>query len=151
MANSVSRYEPQANVTRLPELMDRLFRESFVVPSMLDGTWNQRRSALPVNLFETPDSYIMHLALPGLAPENLDIQVVGREATVKGKIELSTPEKGTWIWQGIPTGEFRETYTLPVEVDGDKAEATYNHGILTIGLPKAAHLRPKNISVQVKS
>ena len=84
MADSVSRYQPQG-ATRLPDLMDRLFRESFVTPGLIERN-GVSVPRLPVNLFETPDSYVMHAALPGLNLDNLEIQVVGREVTVKGKV-----------------------------------------------------------------
>jgi HSP20 family protein len=147
---SITRYQPQTSVTRLPDLVDRLFRESFVAPGFFDSTqWGgSPRPTLPVNLFETSEGYIMHVAVPGLTPENLDIQVMGREVAIKGKREVSTPEKGQWLWQGIQSGEFYEAFTLPVEVNGESVEATYDHGILTIMLPKAEHLRPKSIKVQ---
>lgn len=150
MAKILSRYQPQTTVTRLPDLVDRLFNDSFVMPSIFDRLMGgASRPTLPVNLFETPDSYVLHAALPGLKPENLDIQVTGREVTIRGKIEVTTPEKGSWIWQGIPTGEVYETYTLPVDVDGDHVEASYDFGVLTLGLPKAQQHRPKKIEVSV--
>jgi HSP20 family protein len=151
MATTITRYQPQTTpLTRLPDLVDRLFRDSFAAPSFWDRSvfGGASRAALPVNLFETPEEYIMHCALPGMKPENLDIQVVGREVTVKGTYELNTPENGQWVWQGIPSGEFYETFTLPVEIESDKVQASYDHGILTLGLPKAEHLRPKSIKVQ---
>jgi HSP20 family protein len=152
MANTLARYgTPQSTLTRLPDLVDQLFRDSFVLPSFWDRTYSggTPRPMLPANLFETTDSYVMHLAIPGLNPENIDIQVVGREVTVKGKIELNTPENGQWILQGIPTGEFAETFTLPADIDSENVQASYDYGILSLGLPKAAHLRPKNIKVNV--
>lgn len=149
MANSINRYEP-TSVTRLPDLVDRLFRESFVMPSVMDRSLTGARATLPVNLFETGDGFIMHVALPGLKSENLDIQVVRREVMIKGTIELPTPENGRPVWSGVPTGEFQETFTLPVDLNGDAAGATYESGILTLTLPKAEHLRPKSISVEIK-
>lgn len=150
MANTVSRYQPQNGMTRLPDVMDRLFRESFVMPSLLDRSVGaNNRPSLPVNLFETQDGYVLDAALPGLDPEQIDLQVVGREVTIKGQFETKAPENANWIWQGIPTGEFFETYTLPVEVQGDRTEASYEHGILSLKLPKAEHLRPRSIKVNV--
>ena len=152
MANTVSRYQPQngTGMTRLPEVMDRLFRESFVMPSLLDRSiGGNGRPSLPVNLFETPEGYVLDAALPGLDPEKIDLQVVGREVTIKGQFEAQVPEKGSWVWQGIPSGEFFETYTLPVEVQGDSTEASYQQGILSLKLPKAEHLRPRSIKVNV--
>jgi HSP20 family protein len=150
MANTMTRYGQQNGVTRLPDLMDRLFRESFVMPGFIDSQFEGSRPALPVNLFETKDSFVFHAALPGLNPENVDIQVVGRKVSIKGKFEINTPEGGSWVWQGIPTGEFYETYTLPVDVDGNSVEAGYERGILSIVLPKAEHVKPKTIKVAVK-
>lgn len=98
-----------------------------------------------------PHAYIVQVALPGINPENMDIQVVGREVSIKGRFESWAPENAKWIWQGLPAGEFNETYTLPVEVEGDTSEASYHHGILSITLPKVEHARPKNIKVSVKS
>jgi HSP20 family protein len=151
MADTVTRYHPQnGGLTRLPDLMDRLFRESFVMPSLVDrSVGGTARPSLPVNLFETPEGYVLHAALPGLDPAQLEIQVVGREVTIKGQFEAITPENGNWIWQGIPSGEFYETYTLPVEVQSDSTQASYAQGILALTLPKAEHLRPKSIKVQV--
>ena len=151
MAETVTRYHPQnGGITRLPDLMDRLFRESFVMPSMVDrAVGGTGRPTLPVNLFETADGYILHVALPGLDPEKIDLQVVGREVSIKGQFEVAVPENASWVWQGIPSGEFFETYTLPVEVQGDSTEASYDQGILSLKLPKAEHLRPRSIKVRV--
>jgi HSP20 family protein len=150
MADSVSRYPSTNGMTRLPDLMDRLFRESFVLPTALDRSVNNSgRVSLPVNLFETQEGYVLTVALPGMNPEQLDIQVVGREVSIKGAFASNVPENATWIWQGIPTGEFFETFTLPVEVQGDTSEANYEHGVLSLTLPKAEHLRPKSVKVNI--
>jgi len=150
MANTLTRYQP-TGATRLPDVIDRLFQESFVLPSMFDRTFGgSAKPSLPVNLIETADSYVMQAALPGLKTDNLDIQVVGREVAIKGQIESWFPDNGSWVWRGLPSGEFFETYTLPVEVEGDQTQATYESGILTVTLPKAEHVRPKTIKVLVK-
>lgn len=150
MADTMTRYGQQSGVTRLPDLMERLFRESVVMPGFLNGQYDTGRTSLPVNVFETNDSYVLHAALPGLNPENVDIEVVGRKVSIKGAFEINTPEGGSWLWQGIPTGEFYETYTMPVEVDNTAVEAGYERGILSIVLPKAEHVKPKSIKVTVK-
>jgi len=150
MANTVSRYQPHNSVTRLPDLMDRLLQESFVIPGMLDRAGGQgAQSVMPVNLYESGDAYTLQLALPGLSADNIDIQVIGREVTVKGTSKSEAPEGVRWIWRGIPNGEFQETYTLPAEVQGDKTQASYEYGILAITLPKAEHLKPRTVQVTV--
>jgi HSP20 family protein len=148
MASNMSRYQSTNGAARLPDLVDQLVRDSFVMPSLVDRRIGAiARPSLPVNLFETKETYVMHVGLPGLDPDNVEIQVVGREISIKGKFEINTPEGGTWIWQGIPTGEFYETFTLPVDVDSSATEAGYERGILSIVLPKADHVKPKTIKV----
>lgn len=150
MANTVTRYQPGTGVTRLPDMVDRLFRESFVMPSAFNDFWGgTARPGLPANLFETEESYVLQVGLPGLNPENVEIQVMGRELSIKGRFETWVPEKGNWIWQGLPSGEFYEKFTLPVEVERDHADAAYNHGILSITLPKTEYAKPKSIKVSV--
>jgi HSP20 family protein len=135
-------------MTPLTDVVNRLFNESFVFPSVLDRSWTApRRNVLPVSLYETADGFVMQAALPGLRADDLDIQVMGRELSIKGHLDITLPEGGNWIWQGIPTGQFYETYTLPVDIEGEKVEARYESGILYLHLPKAEHLRPKSIKV----
>ena len=151
MATTLSRYQPQTAATRLPDMVDRLFRESFVMPTFFDSVWGgTSRPSLPVNLYETGDGYTLQAALPGINPDNVEIQVVGRDLSIKGRFESWAPENARWIWQGMPNGEFFETYSLPVDVEGNKVEANYEHGILSISLPKAEHAKPKSIQVSVK-
>jgi len=104
---------------------------------------------LHLNLYETSDTYVFQLAIPGMTPENLDIQVLGTELSVKGKREVNTPENGTWIWQGINGGEFYQSFTLPAEVDSEHVQASYDYGILSVVLPKAEHVKPRNIKIEV--
>jgi HSP20 family protein len=152
MEGTLTRYQPQSGATRLPDLVNRLFNESFVLPGTVDRGFagGSLRPGLPVNLFDTPESYIMHVALPGISADKLEISVTGREVSIKGQYQTWTPENGTPIWQGIPAGEFYESYTLPVDLESDKVEATYHDGVLNLTLPKASHLRPRNIKVEVK-
>jgi HSP20 family protein len=151
MQNSVTRYQPQT-ATRLPDLVSRLFNESFVMPSLFDSTafGGTARPSLPVNLYESTEAYIVQVALPGLDPDNLEIKVTGRELAIKGQFKSLIPENASAIWQGIPAGQFFETYTLPADLDSDNVEATYEHGILWLTLPKAEHMRPRQVKVSVK-
>ena len=60
MATTMTRYQPETGMTRLPDLMDRLFKESFVLPTFLDrftegGT---ARPGLAANLYETNDGRV---------------------------------------------------------------------------------------------
>jgi HSP20 family protein len=95
------------------------------------------------NLVETWDSYIVQVALPGVDPASLKLEMVARRLTVSGKFCVPVIEGGNDIWRGIPCGEFSQAFDLPAEVDADQSEARCGQGILTITLPKVAYLKPK--------
>jgi HSP20 family protein len=150
MADTMTRYEQSNGTTGLPDLVDRFIRESLGTPALIERASSSFLPSFPVNLFETKDAYVMHAALPGLDVENVEVQVMGRKVTVHGKFEITTPEGGQWLWQGIPTGEFSESFTLPLESDSTRTEATYERGILSVVLPKAEHAKPATIKVTAK-
>jgi HSP20 family protein len=150
MATSLTRsasrpeYTP---VTRLPDLVDRLFQENGFGLTPRDR-WTLG-SAHPVNLYETTEGYLMQIALPGIKSENLDIQVMPRQVTIQGTYDISVPENSRPLWQSFQGGEFQQTYALPMEVESEQVDARYENGILTLDLPKREHLRPKSVKVSV--
>jgi HSP20 family protein len=89
------------------------------------------------------------VSLPGIDVDSLRLEVVARQVRLHGKRHLPSIEGASTIWREIPTGEFSQVYALPEEVDGDKAEAHYQHGILTIKMPKVGYLRPKAVPIEV--
>lgn len=149
MSTNLTRYTPtRAGIMPLPDMISRLFEESFVAPSVLDRHFGQ---VTGTNLYTTDDAYVVQVALPGVRSEDVDIQVTGQDLTVKGSYSVPTPEKATPIWTGFQGGNFLETMTLPGDVNAAAANARYEDGILTITLPKAEHAKPKSIQVQTAS
>ena len=146
MINAPLRYQPEFSLTRLPDMIDQLFRESFVLPARVDPYFDWRKFS---NLIETEKAYIIQLVLPGIDLTKVNVQVVGRQLTVKAFCEIPKFEHGTYLWKGLVSQEFSEVFTLPLEVAGEKAEATFEFGILTIKLPKLEHAIPKPIKVQL--
>jgi HSP20 family protein len=145
MSMDLTRRQPTSGATRLPDLMNRLFQESFVMPSVFEGAVGQ---GLRSRILETNDSYIVQAALPGVDADKVDIQISGQAMTLKGAYSVPTPEGARVLWGGSMNGDFAESFTLPGEVDPGKADARYDNGILTITVPKAEHVKPKSIKVQ---
>ena len=148
MATALTRSTPATGtgITRLPDMIGRLFDESFVLPSVVDRSFGQ---VLGSNLYETGDEYVVQVALPGIDAEHVDIEVTGQQLTIKGSYNLPVPENATPIWKGIGDGTFTETMTLPGEVDAAAAAAEYEHGMLSIHLPKTERSKPKSVTVSV--
>src|SRR5438128_4068722 len=148
MANNITRYNQPTGFMPLSEAVDRLFRDAFTWPRMFgDVVPTTSRFGLSSNLYETPESYIMQVWLPGAKVDDLEITAHDNVLTLRGKTEIAVPEGAQSIWVGMGGGEFREELTLPGEVDADKARAEYYDGILTLTLPKTERARVRTIKV----
>ena len=149
--NVMTRYSDHiATPSRLPDVIDRIFRDSFVVPAQLDRVFDGSRRGPTSNLLESDESYILQFMLPGAVPERFRLKITGREVLLEGLIQLPDIQSAHYIWRGFDGGEFTESYTLPAEVDGDHATAEFTYGILTITVPKADSVKPKTVLVTVK-
>ncbi len=145
MANNIVRYNRPTGMLTLSNAMDQLFRDAFMWPRV--GAAPGAGFGLNSNLYETEDSYIMQVVLPGADAAEVQITAHQNVLTLQGKTGVPAPEGARGIWVGLGAGDFSEQVTLPGEVDADKAAASYQDGILTLTLPKAAHARPRTIKV----
>jgi HSP20 family protein len=139
-------WSPVNEFVSLREAMDRLVADSFISPRTLLGTIGNTMN-MPANLWETSDGYIVQVSLPGVDPEKLQVTVRGDTVTLKGERFVPTFENAQQIWNGIPTGSFEQMFTLPAAVESGEAHASYEHGLLTLRLPKAQHARSHTIKV----
>jgi HSP20 family protein len=132
---------------RRAKAMNRLFDESVVNPQLLNPTV----AALPLDVWASGDEYVIRATVPGLSAEDVSLEVLGDTITLRGEIAVpEADEQARWLLRERRHGKFARTLTLPTEVDGSKAEATIENGVLTVRLPKAETARPKTIKVAAK-
>jgi HSP20 family protein len=141
------------DVVSLRDAMDRLFNESFVSGQpRLNG---ESRTPFPLDVFATESELTVLAAVPGMDPEQLDISIDKGQVTLKGEVpDVATSEEArdaTWYLHELPRGAFQRTLSVPFEIDADRAEATFDNGMLRLTLPKAEAARPKQIKVRVGS
>jgi len=142
---SVTRWDPFSD---LRSTMDRLFDEGFSRPWRLIPQSETYESAFPVEVSETEDELEVKAALPGVKPEEVEITVQNDVLTIKAEHKDTTEEKKRdYYRREIRYGSFHRAMSLPVSVDSDRAEATFENGVLQLRLPKAAALRPRQIKV----
>jgi len=128
--------------------MARLLDDA-VVGSPFRTVWSRTGSptpAMPLDVYGTEDEVVVLAAVPGMRPEDLEVTAHGNTVTLSGTIadaaEGEDTRGATWYLRELWSGRFRRSLTLPFEVDPGQAEATFEHGILRIGLPKAAQAKP---------
>jgi HSP20 family protein len=102
----------------------------------------------PVNLYETGDGYVLTAELPGLRVEDIEISIERDRLTLHGERRIEHPHDASVHRVERRAGAFRRTVQLPLEVDGEKVEAVYRNGVLTLRIPKAPQHQPRRITVQ---
>jgi len=104
----------------------------------------------PVDIFEEKDAIRIVAEVPGVRPQDVKISLEGNVLTVHGQKQQQAEERTERVHRYERTyGEFERTFSLPSSVDANKISASYEHGLLTIMLPKAEQARPREIQVEV--
>lgn len=128
------------------EEMDKMFNE--FVPALRQ---DQIGFTPAIDMYEDRDNVIVETQLAGIDPEKVDISIENDVLTIKGESEKkSEVEDKNYYRKEIRRGSFYRSVPLPAKVDGDKASAFVEDGILKIAVPKASESKPKTIKIQTK-
>lgn len=142
----VRRPSPFGEMLTLRQAMDRLFDDDFRPSRWLSGGLDG--PALPLDVTTTPEALTIEAALPGIKPEDVDITVENGTVTISGRTaEERKAEEGSYVLQEIRRGSFSRSVTLPNGLEPDKANATFENGILRLEIPKAEQLKPRQIKI----
>ena len=89
------------------------------------------------------------VSLPqGLEPDKAEATFENGTLTITGKTaDERKAEEGSYLVQEIRRGTFSRSVTLPQGLEPDKAEATFDNGVLTLRIPKAEQVKPKQIRI----
>ncbi len=111
--------------------------------------YSERQVMVPVDVRADQDEFIITALVPGLRPEDLNIQVINETVTISGELDFAQDEKENYIHKECPCGKFHRTITLSSTLDASKANADVENGVLTLRIPKAEEAKPKTIKVSV--
>jgi len=141
------RPSPFSELVTLRQAMDRLFDDTVFRPLTAYGNHGDM-ARLPLDVRTTNDALYLEAALPGIDPEDVDITVENGTLTIRAedRAERTEEEKG-WVVREISRGSVMRTVTLPTELEADKADATFERGILKLRIPKAEQVKPKQIRI----
>jgi HSP20 family protein len=130
-----ARWDPLRDLLALHERIERLAAAG-------DTGWRP-----PVDLLETADSYVLTAEVPGLARDDIEIQVHDATLLLRGhRPPAQVPcERFHRVERGH--GSFARRFTLPTPLAVDQIQADLRDGVLTITIPKAAHAARRHIEV----
>jgi HSP20 family protein len=113
--------------------------------------WNNVESDIhvPLDVIADDDAYVIELIVPGLEPEDVEIEIVEKTISIQG--EFKAPDEDvSYLRKERPTGKFRRVIRLPKLLDMEKSEADLQKGILSLRVPVAEEALPKTIKIKAK-
>ena len=104
---------------------------------------------VPIDVIEEDGSYLIEMIVPGLAPDDLEIEIVEKTIDIQGEFKTEG-EDVKYLRKERPTGKFRRVVRLPKLLDMEKSEADLKNGILSLKVPVALEALPKSIKIKAK-
>ncbi len=150
---SVVNWGPLKELEEMRRDMDRLFDEVFSPLQRRRRTWGEKPEAAPIvpniEIYDRTNEIVLRAELPGVKKEDIDLSIANDSLTLKGEMKKEEEVGCAYYVSEISYGNFARTVTLPVEVDSEKAKATFKNGILELVLPKREEAKPKEIKIEV--
>ncbi len=144
---TLTRFNPFRSPARFdtPAVFDDLFRNFGLGPS-----WNQPEFAVDMRVDITEDDNAFHVnaEIPGVDKDDIDVSVEGNRVsiTAEAKREKEKKDEKELIVERS-WGKAYRAFALPSDIDGDRTEARYDKGVLTLTLPKKADGNARRIAV----
>jgi HSP20 family protein len=147
----LTRWEPFREFASLQDRINRAFGESYHEAGR-DESLTTSSFAPAVDVYEDEHKVTLKIEVPGIDEQDIDVRVENNTLTVHGERKIEREEKEE-NYRRVERryGSFTRNFTLPQTVDTEKVSATYDKGVLKIGLPKKAEARAKQIKVNVGS
>lgn len=144
----LQRWYPMSELRRMDDVMNRLWR-SHSGPRAAGGAaegW-----AVPIDVRLDGDIIIIVASMPGIDPEDISVTVEDGVLTIKGATPAETEQQDErYYLRERRTGAFHRAVRLPETVDIDKADSTYQNGVLSISFPKQESKKAMSLPISVK-
>lgn len=102
----------------------------------------------PVDILEDKDGITLRADLPGVARENLVIDVDGETLTIEGAVNLGETAGIKPVYSEIRVAQYRRSFVLGRDLDATRIEAFLRDGVLTLRVPRSEQSKPRRIEVK---
>jgi HSP20 family protein len=144
---ALTRWEPSEGLTALRREMDRLFEHFFERSPLTMGNGGMFDPA--IEMADTNDSIIVKAQVPGVSKENLHLDIMDDNLTLKGEVKDEEATEGKRFHRKeFRYGSFARTIPLPTTVKADQATAELKNGVLIITMPKGEQAKVKQIPIR---
>lgn len=142
------RWDPFGDVSIFRQQVNRMFEHSLARSErepVQAHTWTPT-----VDIYETEREIVLAVEVPGVKPEEIDIQITGDTLTIRGERKLAREDNGRQYMRIERSyGPFQRSFTLGVPINQQQVKAAYRDGLLEITLPKAEEVKPKQVKVEI--
>ena len=145
------RPSPFGELLSLRTAMDRLFEDSFVRPT---GWFSPAaiQAHFPLDVRVTGDELVVEGQLPGVKADDVDITIENGRLTIRaGTSADDERHDGDFLVREIRRGSFSRRVRLPTGLETDKATASFDDGVLTLHIPKAEQVKPRQVRITPSS
>lgn len=129
---------------RMRRQFDQLFGDDYGASHGLLGA-----GVFPqINMTEDADRFYIRAELPGVKTDDLEMQATGKSLSIAGERKIEAENEGVrYHRREREAGKFSRVIAMPTEIDPDRIEAKMQDGILTIRVPKAEAVKPRQITI----
>lgn len=142
---NITRWNPSREVSSLWNALDRMFEDSYMMPTDQVRSWG-----LALDVAENDNAYVVKASVPGVSPDDISVTLEKNVLTISGQSSADESiNSEEYRLRERRYGTFSRSLRFPVEVNAESIEANYEHGVLTLVVPKAEQVRPRKIAVTV--
>lgn len=136
------RFDPFKELKELQERLARAFAPQ--------AQRRPRVYAPPVDVVEDQEGLHLHVYLPGVEPEQVEVVAEEGVLSVRAERPFEKKEGATYHRLEGPYGTFARSFNIPTTFDLSRIQARFRHGVLHLSVPRAEETKPKKIQVQVE-
>jgi HSP20 family protein len=142
---AIVRWDPAVEVDSIQSEVNRIF-DGFFGGGRPDGA--ARRWIPPMDLAETGSEFVLTADLPGMAEDDITIEIKDRVLEIAGeRSDTRSEEDRNYRRVERSFGRFARTLTLPEGVDADRVEAAFDSGVLEVKIPKPEERKPHRVAI----
>lgn len=144
------RLYPAQNMNEIARELDRAVKHFFNSDAPAAETREREINWSPrVDIFENEDAFGLTLEIPGVKPDDIQIQYEKDELVISGERKRENLQADIKrLREEARYGKFRRAFQINTLIDPDGIEATFDNGLLRVRLPKAEAAKPKTITIK---
>ena len=147
---ALGKWDPFSNLTALQDRINRLFEDAFPHSPAADEDLAPCNWRPQVDIYETDDGVTLQVDLPGVAKEDVSVEIKENILTIKGERTTQTEvDEERYYRRERCLGAFQRAFAMRNLVAPDTIKASFKNGVLTIQLPRPEQEKLKPVSVDI--